>query len=410
MMITKRRRILYVQGASAGGAVISLYELIRSLDTNVYEPIVLFHRPSAHGQQFEAIGAKVMVLRGTPLVSQVTGVVKGMAAGIRSYGRWADAGYNTGRSIYLTLRDAPTIWRVARLIKDEAVDLVHQSNSLSGNRATIIAARLAAVPQLCHVRGLDQLSQFEWYLARYIKTFIYISKAVERCYLDQGILPDQGQVIYNPIDVEAFTDTDSAPALRAEFGLDSQERLICNVGNISWWKGQDDFLHAMAEVIQAQPRTKALLVGEVFSSPVNQAYYQKLRRLVAELGLANHVIFTGFRSDIPRIMAASDVIVHSSSEPEPFGRVVAEGMAAGRPVIATAGGGVLDLIKDHVTGLLVPLKTPALMAKAMLELLENPGHAKRIGQQAQQHVRERFSSIRHATAVQQIYQQILEEE
>lgn len=404
-----RRRILYVQRASAGGAVISLLELIRGLDISLYQPIVLFHRPSGHRAQFEAIGAKVVVLPGGPPTSPVTSVVKGMASGIRSYGSWANVGYTTARSVYLTLRDMPTIRRVSRLIKDEAADLVHQSNNLSANRATVIAARLAAAPQLCHVRGLAELSPLDRYLSRFVKTFIYISKAVEKCYHEQGISADRGQVIYNPIDVEAFVEPDSASAIRAEFGLGSQEPLITNVGNISWWKGQDDFLHALAEVIRTHPRTKALLVGEVFSTPLNQAYYQKLRHLISQLGLSDRVIFTGFRGDIPRIMAASDVIVHSSSEPEPFGRVVAEGMAAGRPVIATAGGGVLDIIEDHVTGLLVPLKTPNLMAKAILELLENPEQANRIGRQARQRARERFSTRQHVTAVQQIYHQILEE-
>jgi glycosyltransferase involved in cell wall biosynthesis len=84
-------------------------------------------------------------------------------------------------------------------------------------------------------------------------------------------------------------------------------------------------------------------------------------------------------------------------------------MAAGRPVIATAGGGVLDVIEDHVTGLLVPLKNPPLMAKAILDLLENPAQARRISQQAQHYIREHFSMKRHARAVQQIYQNILEE-
>jgi glycosyltransferase involved in cell wall biosynthesis len=408
-MSVKRRRILYVQGASAGGAVISLYELIRSLDTNLYEPMVLFHRPSAHCEQFQALGAKVVVLGERPLASASGGFMRGRAAGFRNHGGWANVGYHTARAMYLTLRHWPTIHRVAGLIRDEKVDLVHHGNSLNGNRASIIAARLAAAPQLCHVRGLEKFSHFDRYMSRFVKTFIYISKAVEQCYRDQGIPANRGQVIYNPIDVDAFSELGNASELRAEFGIDGQERLISNVGNISWWKGQDDFLHALGLVIQTQPRTKALLVGEIFASPVNQSYYQKLKRLVSEFGLSNRVIFTGFRPDIPRIMAASDVIVHSSSEPEPFGRVVVEGMAAGRPVIATAGGGVLDVIEDHVTGLLVPLKNPPLMAKAILDLLENPAQARRISQQAQHYIREHFSMKRHARAVQQIYQNILEE-
>ena len=183
--------------------------------------------------------------------------------------------------------------------------------------------------------------------------------------------------------------------------------MVSNVGRLDWWKGHDYFLQAMAEVIQAQPSVKALIVGEPDSARRNQAYYQRLQKLVTELELSEHVIFTGFRADIPRIMAASDIVVHSASEPEPFGRVVVEAMLTGRPVIATAAGGVLDIIEDQVTGLLVPPKNAALMAQAVQQILQNPEQAKMMGQRAQQNARERFSVKQHVTAVQHIYERIL---
>ena len=163
----------------------------------------------------------------------------------------------------------------------------------------------------------------------------------------------------------------------------------------------------MAEVIQSQPNTKALIVGAPDSTPSNQAYYQKLQQLVSELRLSDHVVFTGFRTDVSSIMAASDIVVHSSSEPEPFGRVVVEALLAGRPVVATAAGGVLDIVEDQVTGLLVPPKNAALMAKAIQQLLQNREQARAIGQRAQQRSKERFSVKRHVTAVQRIYQEVL---
>jgi glycosyltransferase involved in cell wall biosynthesis len=125
------------------------------------------------------------------------------------------------------------------------------------------------------------------------------------------------------------------------------------------------------------------------------------------LQLSDHFIFTGFRADVPRIMATSDIVVHSASEPEPFGRVIVEAMAAGRPVVATAAGGPLDIIEDQVTGLLVPPQNAALMAKAIQQLLQNREQATMIGQRAQQVAKERFSVEQHVTAVQRIYQKIL---
>lgn len=129
--------------------------------------------------------------------------------------------------------------------------------------------------------------------------------------------------------------------------------------------------------------------------------------MVKDLHLSNHVVITGHRSDIPYIMTASDVIVHSSSKPEPFGRVIVEGMLSGQPTIATAAGGVLDIIEDGVTGLLVPLQDAKAIAKATLQLLQDRQQSKLIGQQAKIVAQKRFSTKQNASVVQEIYQKML---
>jgi len=257
------------------------------------------------------------------------------------------------------------------------------------------------------VRGLLEISPVEQYLGRSVSAFLYISKAVEQFYHSLGIPPDKGHVVHNPVNIESFAQVDGAAELRAEFGVADQDRLISNVGRLDWWKGHDYFLQAMAEVIRSRPNTKALIVGKSDSTPRNQAYCQRLRQLVADLQLSGHVAFTGFRTDVPRIMAASDIVVHSASEPEPFGRTIVEAMAAGRPVVATAAGGVLDIVEDQVTGLLVPPKDAGLMAKAIQHLLQDQEQARLIGRRARQRARERFSVEQHVTAIQHIYRQIL---
>jgi glycosyltransferase involved in cell wall biosynthesis len=407
-MDLKRRRILYVEEpAFVGGSVVGLYELVRGLDAGRYEPLVLFHGPNPYRERFLALGVRVIVLnKQPPTTAPSASSQRDIAASLSHYGNWLAAGYRAVKQAFLLVwRDWPLARRLARVIDDEAIDLVHCNNSL--NRAAIIAARLAGVPHVCHVRGLRRLSFVDRYLARSVHSFIYMSRAVEQCYRSQGIPASRGQVVYDPITVGILGPTDHSAALRAEFGLTDQDWLISNVGRLVWWKGHDDFLRAMAEVIQTQPEAKALIVGASDSSPRNQAYCQELQQLVTDLGLSGHVIFTGFRADVPRIMAASDVVVHSASEPEPFGRVIAEAMAAGRPVVATAAGGVLDMIEDQVTGLLVPPRNAPLMARAIQQLLQDRGQAQVIGQRARRFVQEHFSLEQHVATVQHIYQTVL---
>jgi glycosyltransferase involved in cell wall biosynthesis len=152
---------------------------------------------------------------------------------------------------------------------------------------------------------------------------------------------------------------------------------------------------------------RGLIVGEPEHTPENAAYYQKLLTLTETLGLKENVRFTGFRKDVPRLMGALDVMVLGSSEPEPFGRVVIEAMAAERPVIATAAGGVLDIIEHGVNGWLIPAKDVLAMTHALTKLLSEQDLAHRIGQAARHTVEERFTLATHVECVQAVYDVVL---
>jgi glycosyltransferase involved in cell wall biosynthesis len=152
-----------------------------------------------------------------------------------------------------------------------------------------------------------------------------------------------------------------------------------------------------------------LIVGEVWNDKggKNHRYYKRLKSLVRSLDIDDKIIFTGFRSDIPRFISAFDIVVLASSEPEPFGLVVIEGMAAGKPVIATASGGILDIIEDGVNGLLVPCKDSKAMAEAILEIVFNKDKAQRMGLAARRRVAERFTMERQIKAVEELYDSLL---
>jgi glycosyltransferase involved in cell wall biosynthesis len=400
---------LYIeQPSKIGGSVIGLYELVRGLEQSRYEPLVLFHGPNPYREQFRALGVPVFTLTDQAPTARVTSQRRDIAASLGRYSAKAAAAYRLARWAQLVVRrDWPVARRVARLIKNENIDLVHHNNGMSTNRSTIMAGRLAGVSQVCHARGLEGFAPFERYLARSVDTFIYMSTAIEKLYHDLGIPPDKGTVVYDAFDDKVYENDGHAAALRTEFKLADQVRVISNVGRLDWWKGQEYFLQALAEVTSSHPNVKALIVGTPDPTHLSQAYFEKLKRMVIDLRLSDHVIFTGFRSDVPALMSASDIVVHSASEPEPFGRVVVEAMLAGRPVVATAAGGVLDIVKDQVTGLLVPPKDATAMAQAMRQLLEDRGQAETMGQRARENATERFSIEKHISKVQQIYDGVL---
>lgn len=406
----KKIRILYIQKKGRGGSVISLYELLRKLDTSIYEPVVLFQEKNYHLKQFEKLGVKLYHPRkGNIYKRKEKQKNRDIGKTINYYSKILSYVYGEGKQIYLTLKnELPNVKIIFAIIKNEKIDVIHYNNCFTNNRLSVLIAKFLNIPQIGHMRMFRSLTLLDEYLARQIKFFIYISKAIEDWYLNQGIHLNKGSLIYNPFNITELRSEDKNSKIRKELGISNKDFLICNVGRIDWWKGHEYFINAVDQVVKFNPNIKALIVGSVVPTDKCHHYYQNLLRLVKNLNLSNNIIFTGYRNDIYDIMQTSNVIIHSASEPEPFGRVIVEGMLAERPVIATDSGGVRDIIDDSITGLLVPPKNEDSLAKAIQFIMENPEASNRIAKNGQRIAEKRFSAHKHAHKVQDIYQGILE--
>jgi glycosyltransferase involved in cell wall biosynthesis len=221
---------------------------------------------------------------------------------------------------------------------------------------------------------------------RLIKRVIANSEAAAKALVEAGARAEHIRVVYNGIDpspFEAVTATE-VEDLRRELGLEGV-RVVGAFGRITPWKGQNVLLEALPYL----PDVHALVVGEAISE--ERAYAEALRQQSKDLGLEDRVHFVGFRRDIPQLMRLSDVVVHTSVAPEPFGRVVVEGMLASRPVVATRGGGVLEIIDDGDNGVLVPPGDPNALAEVLRGLLSDPDRARALAKAGYATALERFS-------------------
>lgn len=398
-----RPRILYIQRPTGGGSTMSLYELIRGLDTTRFEPLVLFYVPGRHCHRFGQLGVRLFTLSESALTALTSGPSGDNIPPIIERTPVYQAAKQTRQLVW---HDLPVARQIATLIRREAVDLAHVNNSVKGSRTAVMGAWLAGVPQICHVRFLHSYSLVDRFWAGKVTRFIYISDAVAATSRSMDVPRERGEVIYNPVDVDAFATARRCDELRATLGVAATEPMIANVGRLVPWKGHDPFIRAMAEVVRVYPQARAVIVGA--ADPGNLEYYASLQQLVATLRLSDNVLFSGWRSDVPAIMASSDVVVHSASKPEPFGRVVVEAMAAGRPVVATDAGGVVEIVDDGETGVLVPPGDVPTMADAIVSLLRDSAAAKQMGRRAQERVANRFSVERHVSAVQAMYTRIVE--
>ncbi len=263
-----------------------------------------------------------------------------------------------------------SVWRVRRLIARNRIELVHTNTGVILSPA--LAAWLARVPHIWHVR--DSFLEFRslWkYYRRYITGFSRRVLCVSNAIAAQFPGARNVEVVHNGLPLGEF-EVD-AVALRAQFraahGLGEALVVGC-VGRIKLVrKGQEVFVRAATLLKQRGVNAKYLIVGTTF--PGNEDHEQRLRAMIAEAGLTEDVVFTGELADVRPAYAAMDVFVLPSAQPEPFGGVVLEAMAMGRPVIATAIGGSLDQVADGLTGFLVPPSDAALLAERLEELLRN---------------------------------------
>lgn len=184
-------------------------------------------------------------------------------------------------------------------------------------------------------------------------------------------------------------------AARAGLGLPADGPLVGIVGRLQRWKGMHVLIEALPAVRASHPNARVVIVGGTHE--VEPDYPAALRTEVARLGLEDAVIFAGFQADVPRWMQAMDIVVHASDR-EPFGIVVPEAMALGKPVIAGSEGGPSEIITPGVDGLLAPYGDAPALAGAIRQFLGDPALAARCARNAAARALD-FSSERFAREV-----------
>lgn len=204
-------------------------------------------------------------------------------------------------------------------------------------------------------------------------------------------------VIYPGIDTNGAVPlhSDARERLLAPLGIPPGSPVVGIVGRLQRWKGVHVLIDAMPAVLARHPDAHAVVVGGVH--PLEPAYRAELERLAAELGLAARVHLAGHQADARSWMAAFDVVVHASDK-EPFGIVVLEAMALGKPLVAGALGGPAEVVRADVDGFLVGFEDAPALADRIVRYLDDPQLGARMGRAASQRAGE-FSARRFAAAV-----------
>ncbi len=405
------RRVLFIDKApQIGGSLISLYHLVRGLDRTRFEPIVLVAEGNPFAVRFSALDVQVLTRPWANTPPQASALLQSVAQTsvaqkLRSWS-WGRRVYHSAGFL---MKHFPRILEraeaFANLLYDVKPDWVHVNDGIPFNRGEILGALWARVPVVCHVRSFEPPTRFDRLLSPRVATHIFISKAIADWLLGTGVRLRRWHVVHNGVDLSEFqVPADSRARIRAELGLPDDAFVVALLGRVVPWKGHEVFLDAMERLLLEHPRLMGCIVGEGWRG---HDFEQRLRARVESGPLKGRVIFTGFRPDVAAFLQAVDALAHTSIEPEPFGRVIVEAMAARLPIVAMAAGAVPEILEDERTGLLVPPGDAGRLAQALGRFVRDPDLRERLAAAARQEVEARFTVDRYVAGVQAVYEELL---
>jgi glycosyltransferase involved in cell wall biosynthesis len=389
--------------AEMGGSEASLLELVRGLRRLAphVEPVVVVPREGPLAARVLEAGAAVRVLP--------------MPTALASFGEWSlqgRSGIARRSGALLNAVGALGTYRraLSGLLDEIAPDVIHTN----GLKLHVIASRAARldVPVVWHIHEYLAHRPLSRRLLRHhaprASAVVANSRSVEEdARLTLGPAAPVTS-IYNAVDLQTFAPDGDVADLDRRAGLPPAPSGTVRVGLVATfarWKGHEIFLRAIAQLDAAHIRAY-VIGGPVYDTAGSQYSVEELRALADTLGIADRVGFTGFVDRPAEAMRALDVIVHASTEPEPFGLVIAEGMACGRTVIVSAAGGAAELVEHDVDALTVAPGDVAALAGALGRCATDDALRARIGADARRTATRRFNPDVFAAQFLKLYERL----
>ncbi len=315
------------------------------------------------------------------------------------------------------VRAIGSLAKLARLCRREGIDVIHVTDRprdlVFGWLVSRLASKRLVVQAHTNYYRHDSSAVLNWILRR-ADAVVGVSRFTAASYVENGGLArERVFAVQNAVDTSLFNPGDSGPArlaMRARLNAEAEAPVMGCVARLMRWKRQATLLDAFASVRRHVPAAQLVLAGTSQDvSPDGRGSFQDyLVRRIAELGLEDSVQLVGFipPADMPKFYAGLDLLVHPAVD-EPFGLVLVEAMASGIPVVAVGAGGVPEIIRDGVDGLLVPAEQPNAMASAMLRVLEDSSLSARLAAAGRRRVVETFGGPRQAAEMLAVYRSLV---
>lgn len=257
-----------------------------------------------------------------------------------------------------------------------------------------VASQMTGIPSAWYQHGLPRSATWLNRLISLLPTSTVLACSETVAEAQRGLWPKhQTEVVYPCVHLNRFDPAHLPPTsvARTELNLPMKGPLIGMVGRLQRWKGMHTLIEAMPRILESEPDAHAVIIGG--RHDLEPGYLSYLQEEIRSLDLRDRVILAGFQSNVPLWMQAMDIMVHASDN-EPFGIVVLEAMALGKPTVAGASGGPLEIITEGKNGLLASYGNSDELAGQIIRLLSEPAFAESIGTAAQKRARD-FSPARY---------------
>ena len=386
------KKILYLHaGAEMYGADKALLDLISGLDKTIFEPHVIWSNDRVLVKVLQEVGAKVSITA-YPILRRKSSTPKGIYLYGRHFLRYSNA--------------------IIKYGKENKIDIVH-NNTTAVLEGAYVAKKLN-VPLLWHIHEIIVSPKMIYHFLSYVVSknatkVIAVSEAVKEHYLaskfwkkNKGI-----DVIYNGVDSAHYVpySHEDIVALKEKYELPRDSKVIGMIGRVNAWKGQMDFLKAVEPILKNNKNIYAMMVGGVFAG--EEWRMEELISTVKKSTVAEQIIVRDYDPNTVDIYNLYDVFVLPSTNPEPFGMVVAEAMSCGKPVIGYKHGGVCEMVKTGYNGELAEVRNTDDLSRKIEKVILDGKLRERYSKNSLTRVREYFSRDTYVTKFEKKYRELV---
>lgn len=385
------KKILFLHtGSEMYGADKVMLDLIKNLDKTKYSPYVILPEDGMLADKLRNISVKIDIVP-YPVLRRKYFNVSGVLKYIVMYFKYSK--------------------QLVKLAKKEQIDIIH--NNTSAVLEGCYVSKILNIPLVWVVHEIIIKPKLIFniickIIAHYSTETIVVSNAVKNHLLSSGYFKkNKIKVIHNGVDSSIFNPNTNCNYLYSEWNISNTAKVIGMIGRVNSWKGQEDFLIATNKVLENNKNVYAIIVGGVFVG--EEKYKNILLENINKSPFKDRIIYSDYRNDTEAIHKLFDIFVLPSINPDPLPTVVLEAMATGKPIVGYAHGGVCEMVKNGVNGLLVEPRNPDLLANAINKLLQNKKLCKQMGKKSLERFNNNFSMTRYVNNYSKEYAKIIKE-